>query len=69
LTRESQEKCGAALMAGHREYYKREGGGFLLVQAVVNLVNPCMPMVCSCIESAPIMHKPTCCLICVGPYE
>jgi hypothetical protein len=38
----------AAPMANHKEYYKGEGGGFPQVQVVVNLVNPCMPMVRPC---------------------
>jgi len=31
-------------MAKHKEYYKKEGGGFPQVRAEVNLVSPCMPV-------------------------
>jgi hypothetical protein len=39
---------GASLMAMHKVYYKGEGGGFPQVQAIVNLVNPCLPVLRSC---------------------
>jgi hypothetical protein len=29
-------------MANHKEYYKGEGGGFLQVWVMVNLVSPCI---------------------------
>jgi hypothetical protein len=47
---ESQDKMsfGASLMARHKVYYKGEGGGFPQVQAIVNLVNPCLPVLRSC---------------------
>jgi hypothetical protein len=35
---------GAGPMARHWEYYKGEGGGFLQVQVVVNLMSPCSPV-------------------------
>jgi hypothetical protein len=31
-------------MAMHKKYYKGEGGGFPQVQAVVSLMNLCMPV-------------------------
>jgi hypothetical protein len=43
-------------MANHKEYYKKEGGGFPQVQVVVSLVNPCVPMAHPCTKSVPIMH-------------
>jgi hypothetical protein len=45
-----------APMVGHREYYKKEGVGFLQVWAMVNLVSPCLSVACPCTKSAPIMH-------------
>jgi hypothetical protein len=39
---------GAGPVAMHIVYYKGEGGGFPQVQAVVNFVNPCLPMARSC---------------------
>jgi hypothetical protein len=39
---------GASPMAKHRVYYKWEGGGFPQVQAVVNLVNPCLHVTHPC---------------------
>jgi hypothetical protein len=58
-----------ALMANHKKYYKGEGGGFPQVRAMVSFVNLCMFVVCPCIKSAPITHKPTYCVICVGSCE
>ncbi len=57
-TWESWEKwhLGVAPMASHRKYYKEEGGGFPQVQAMVSLVNLCMPVVCLCTKNAPTMH-------------
>ncbi len=43
-------------MAGHKVYYKGEGGGFSQVQAVVTLVSLSLPRVCPSTKSAPIMH-------------
>jgi len=43
-------------MAKHKKYYKGEGGGFPQVQAVVNLVSSCLPVVRQCTKSALIMH-------------
>jgi hypothetical protein len=47
---------GAAPMASHNEYYKGESGGFPQIWAMVNLMNPCMPMIRLCTESASTMH-------------
>jgi hypothetical protein len=43
-------------MANHREYYKGEGGDFPQVQAMVSLVNPCVPMARMCTKNALTMH-------------
>jgi hypothetical protein len=43
-------------MERHRIYYKRESGGFLEVQVVVNLVNLSLPMALLNTKSALIMH-------------
>jgi hypothetical protein len=43
-------------MAKCIEWYKGEVDGFPQVQAMVSLVNLCMPVVNLCIKSAPIMH-------------
>jgi hypothetical protein len=47
---------GASPVAKHKKYYKREGGGFPQVQAVVSFVNLCLFVVRSCIKNAPTMH-------------
>ncbi len=47
---------GVGPMARHNKYYRGEGDGFSQVQTVVNLVSPCLFMVCSCIKSVTIMH-------------
>jgi hypothetical protein len=60
---------GAAPVTSHKKYYKKEGGDFPHVWAVVNLVNPCMPMVSPCTKSAPTMFLPICCLVCANPYK
>jgi hypothetical protein len=44
------------LVVNRREYYKGEGDGFPKIQAMVNLVNPCMPVARLCIKNASIMH-------------
>jgi len=48
-------KChlDVGLMERHRVYYKGEGGGFPQVRAVVNLVNPNLPVACPSTKSAP----------------
>jgi hypothetical protein len=48
-------KChlDVGLMESHRVYYKGEGGGFPQVRAVVNLVNPNLPVACPSTKSAP----------------
>jgi hypothetical protein len=38
-------------MINHREYYKREGGGFLQVRVMVNLMSLCVFMVHSCTKN------------------
>ncbi len=43
-------------VAGHRVYYKGEGGGFPQVQAVVNLMSLSLPMVRLCTKSVQTMH-------------
>jgi hypothetical protein len=46
-------------MANNKEYYKGEGGGFLQVWAMVNLVNLvslCMPVARPCTKSVLTMH-------------
>jgi hypothetical protein len=43
-------------MVNKKEYYKEEGGGFLQVQAMVNLMNLCMPMAGPCTKCDLIMH-------------
>jgi hypothetical protein len=35
-----------AFVVNHKKYYKGECGGFPQVWAVLNLVSPCMPLVC-----------------------
>jgi hypothetical protein len=47
---------GAGLVARHRVYYKGKCGGFPQVQAVVSLVNLCLPMACPCTKNVPTMH-------------
>jgi hypothetical protein len=44
------------LVEKHRVYYKREGGGFPQVQAMVSLVNPSLPVVRLNTKSASTMH-------------
>jgi hypothetical protein len=43
-------------MSSHKLYYKGEGGGFLQVRAVVNLVNSSLLVACLSTKSAPTMH-------------
>jgi hypothetical protein len=43
-------------MARHRKFYKGEGGGFPQVQAMVSLVNPCLPVARPCAKSATTAH-------------
>jgi hypothetical protein len=47
---------GASPVARHIVYYKGENGGFRQIQAMVNLMNPCLLVVRPCIKSAQIMH-------------
>jgi hypothetical protein len=43
-------------MANHKEYYKGEGGDFLQIWVVVNLVSPCIHVAHRAPKSAPTMH-------------
>ncbi len=43
-------------MASHKVYYKGEGGGFPQVRAMVNLVNPSLPMVSLSTKNSSTMH-------------
>jgi hypothetical protein len=52
----TKSHLGVGPMAMHKKYYKGESGGFPQVQAVVNLVNLCLHVVCLCIKSAPTTH-------------
>jgi hypothetical protein len=47
---------GAGPMARHIVYYKKEGGGFPQVRAMVSLVNLCLPIVRPCTKGAPTTH-------------
>ncbi len=47
---------GVSLVARHKVYYKREGGGFPQVRAVVSLVSPNLPIVRVSTKSAQTMH-------------
>jgi len=51
-------KChlGVGLMERHTTYYKGEGGGFPQVRAVMNLVNPRLPVTCSNTKNVATMH-------------
>jgi hypothetical protein len=53
---ETKWHLGVGFVAKHRDYYKGEGGGLPQVQAMVNLVNSCMPMVHPCTKSVPTTH-------------
>ncbi len=46
----------ASPVARHKEYYKGEGGGFLQVWDVVNLVSPCLLVASLCTKNVLIMH-------------
>jgi len=50
-------KChlDVGLVEKHKVYYKGEGGGFPQVRAMVNLVNPSLPVACLSTKSA-TMH-------------
>jgi hypothetical protein len=47
---------GVGPVARHKENYKGEGGAFPQVQAMVSLVNPCLPMVRSCTKNDLATH-------------
>jgi hypothetical protein len=51
LETKSHSDAGAAKRC--KEYYMGEGGGFPRVRAVVSLVSPKSPVVCSSIKGAP----------------
>jgi hypothetical protein len=60
---------GVGPMARHREYCKEESGGFPQIWAVVSIVSLCLHVVHLCMKNVPIMHLPTCCLVCTGLFE
>jgi hypothetical protein len=43
-------------MAKHKEYYKGEGGGFLQVQAMVNLISLCLHVARPCTKNVLVVH-------------
>jgi len=43
-------------MARHIVYYKGEGGGFLKVQAMTNLMSSCLFVACPCTKNVQTMH-------------
>jgi hypothetical protein len=47
---------GASPVAKQRLYYKGEGGGFPQVQAVISLMNLCLPVARPYTKSALTMH-------------
>ncbi len=47
---------GVSPVARHKEYYKREGGGFPRVHAVMSLVNPCLLMTHMCTKGVSITY-------------
>ncbi len=51
-------KChlGVSPVARHKVYFKGEGGGFHQVRAMVNLVNPSLPVACLSTKSILTMH-------------
>jgi hypothetical protein len=51
-------KChlGVGLLKRHKLYYKGEGGGFLQVQAMVNLVSPSLHVVHPSTKNVQTMH-------------
>jgi hypothetical protein len=53
---ETKYHLDVGLVEKHKVYYKGVGGGFPQVQAVVNLVNLNLPMVCPSTKSVPTMH-------------
>jgi len=53
---ETKWYLGVGPMAKHIVYYKGEGGGFPQVRAVVNLMNPSLPMVRLNTKSVPVLH-------------
>ncbi len=53
---ETKWHLGVGLMAKHKEYYKEEGDGFPQVWAMVNIMNPCLPVAFPCTKNVPPMH-------------
>ncbi len=53
-----ETKChlDAGHVAKHKVYYKREGGGFLQVQAMVSLMNLWLLVARPTTKSVPVMH-------------
>jgi hypothetical protein len=53
-----ETKChlDVGLVERHRTYYKGEGDGFPQVEAVMNIVNPNLPVVHPNTKSASTMH-------------
>jgi hypothetical protein len=47
---------GDGPVAKHKIYYKGESCGFPQVRAVMNFMNPCLPMVHPCTKKAPATH-------------
>jgi len=45
---ETKWHLGVGLVARHGEYYKGEGGDFPQVQAMVSLMNLCLPVIRPC---------------------
>jgi len=52
----TKRHLGVGHVAMHKKYYKGGGGGFPQVQAVVSLVNLCMPVTRLCIKNVITMH-------------
>jgi hypothetical protein len=55
-TWEFRDKKDVCLVERNRVYYKGEGDGFPQVWAVVNLVNPSLPVARFSTKNAPTMH-------------
>ncbi len=53
---ETKWHLGVGLVAKHKEYYKGESDGFPQIQAVVNIMSLCLPVVPSCTKNVPPMH-------------
>jgi len=53
---ETKWHLGASLVARHKEHYKREGGGFLQIRAMVSFMSVCLPVACLCTKGVPTRH-------------